>query len=356
MVDRQATSRLILGATIVGVVVQCRPGPEAEGPAADALEITVDELWATQGDDRLGFFGFIAGAAVVGGDRIWVSDAQEPAIQEYDFMGVPVRTIAREGDGPGEVRGPFLMTTTPSGRVVAYDVGHSSFEVFEPSGDFLQRIKLGAFFLNPKGLAATDERLYIAAGAPVSGQALHELDWDGDVLRQWYPLPTPSPPVDRRAMTDAAHVASGPIDALPDGSLLFSQSAPHRIMRFAPGDTVGTVITADPDILRSVVDSFSIDTVVNGRLVTWMRWLFPQSRGVFGLSDGRILNIITLQDESSTIWQLYASDGSLTATAKIPRAYWPWDVVGDEDAIVSYRDPDTDEWILARLRFAVKER
>jgi hypothetical protein len=343
-------TRLILP-LVVGLACTACGDPKAQPPTVAPL--TVRELWSAKGTEDSGYFGTISGAAVVDGDRIWVSDPQGPAVLEYSLEGAPIRTIAREGDGPGEVRSPTFMTTTPSGRVAVYDLRRASVEMYEPNGEFLQRIKPDAAFVSPKGMAAADDRVYMAAAGFGSDAALHEFDAKGTFQRRWYPMPTPSPPVDRMARQNAEHVASGPIDLAADGALIFSQSAPHKIMRFPPGDTVGTVLAADPDVLQSVVDSFAIDTVRNGRPVTMLRWFFPQSRGVFELSDGKILNIITLQDLRSSIWQLYAPDGLLTAVGTIPEPYWPWDITDDDDVIVTYRDPDTDEVILARLRWTV---
>jgi len=93
----------------------------------------------------------------------------------------------------------------------------------------------------------------------------------------------------------------GALDALPDGSVLYSRGAPHEISRYEispDGEVLGHPVAAMEGLLSDLDDG---DVLVRGTDPDWGAYTtfniwYPQSRAVFGLSDGRILNVITRSD------------------------------------------------------------
>jgi hypothetical protein len=198
----------------------------------------------------------------------------------------------------------------------------------------------------------TESGFVISGGVQGSEHAIHRLDGAGELVESWYPIPEPTDPdLDpRTAASNTLYVAGGPLDLAPDGSLLFSSAAPHVILRFAPGDTVGEILVQDQDLLESPVNTF---TRMEFPSVSF-DWLFPQSRGVYALSDGRILNIITFDAENRSLWQLYEPDGTLVAVGDVPRAYVPWNVTSADTVLASYADADDGEVYASEIRWTVR--
>lgn len=70
--------------------------------------------------------------------HVFVSDQVQRRVVEFDTGGKPVMSFGRDGDGPGEFRGPTAMTTWGADSVVVTDITTRRVSVFRRSdGDFL---------------------------------------------------------------------------------------------------------------------------------------------------------------------------------------------------------------------------
>ncbi|MEZ4457195.1 MAG: 6-bladed beta-propeller [Gemmatimonadales bacterium] len=72
---------------------------------------------------------------VDGAGRIYVVDQKPAVIKVFDSTGTFLRTIGREGSGPGEFRVGYLAVTAD--RIVLHDPMQSRTSVFDTSGTFL---------------------------------------------------------------------------------------------------------------------------------------------------------------------------------------------------------------------------
>jgi hypothetical protein len=89
--------------------------------------------------------------------------------------------------------------------------------------------------------------------------------------------------------------------------------------------------------------------VIDGRRLTKPKWYYAQSRGVYLLQNGRILNVVTRVYQNDSIWEVWSSTGALLKRVRVHRAYRPFAVTGKGDMLVTYSDPDTDEYVVAEL-------
>jgi hypothetical protein len=86
-------------------------------PPEKTQNLPLRELWRVGGEDDEIFFGTVA---QVRGDEegdIYILDAQLSEVQVYSPAGEYLRTLSREGDGPGEIRGPADMFFFPDGTL-----------------------------------------------------------------------------------------------------------------------------------------------------------------------------------------------------------------------------------------------
>jgi hypothetical protein len=121
--------------------------------------------WRIQEDFRIGsaegsgpdVFGEVRDIEVDAAGRIYVLDHQARAIRVFDRNGRYVRSLGREGEGPGEFRTPTGMALGPDQRLWVADTRTARFTVFDTSG----------------ALAATYPRLAQAYGWA----------WDGGISR-----------------------------------------------------------------------------------------------------------------------------------------------------------------------------
>ncbi|MGD9546405.1 MAG: hypothetical protein AB7V45_02550 [Candidatus Krumholzibacteriia bacterium] len=75
-------------------------------------------LW-TAGADGSGdvVFGRIEDVHIAPGDTVYVLDSQLCVIRVFGPDGIPVRSLGREGDGPGEFRSPGFLAGMPDGSL-----------------------------------------------------------------------------------------------------------------------------------------------------------------------------------------------------------------------------------------------
>ena len=68
---------------------------------------------------------------------IYISDWQDQAIKVFDANGDFIRTIGRQGDGPGEFSNVGRMTFLPDGRLMVTDSRANRISLFDPEGAYL---------------------------------------------------------------------------------------------------------------------------------------------------------------------------------------------------------------------------
>jgi hypothetical protein len=70
--------------------------------------------------------------------RIWIADARNKRVVVFDSEGKLVRTIGREGDGPGEFRLPVRIAINDT-LVRVYDPMHHAIQDYRPDGTYLMK-------------------------------------------------------------------------------------------------------------------------------------------------------------------------------------------------------------------------
>jgi hypothetical protein len=92
-------------------------GPE---PRDGVFTLQLEELWRAGGpDDEENFFGLIIWAEMGPDGLVYVLDGQLCQVNVYDVGGSLVRTLFREGEGPGEIRQPRDLVIMEDGSIGA---------------------------------------------------------------------------------------------------------------------------------------------------------------------------------------------------------------------------------------------
>ncbi len=82
-------------------------------------------------------FGRISALEVDESGRIYVLESQAHELRVFDASGRHVRTVGREGSGPGEFRSPAGMAWSPEGNLWIVDPENIRISVFDTTGVFL---------------------------------------------------------------------------------------------------------------------------------------------------------------------------------------------------------------------------
>ncbi len=129
-------------------------------PGGGVRTLRLEEAWRAGGEDDEVFFGVIADVVADAEGNIYLLDRQLCQVFIYSPDGDLLRTLCREGDGPGEIRQPTDLLWMPAGmlgiihrppgEIVQVDTAgnpHSSFVVRGSDGEALSfgRLRNGAF-------------------------------------------------------------------------------------------------------------------------------------------------------------------------------------------------------------------
>jgi hypothetical protein len=112
-------------------------------PTRPNMTIEMEELFRIGDDDTAGdeyIFTFIGGIAVGEDHRIYVQVAREDIVNCYDGEGEYIRTIGRQGQGPGEMYLAQGVSLGPDGNLWVPSMGSGRLVLFTPDGEFLRNI------------------------------------------------------------------------------------------------------------------------------------------------------------------------------------------------------------------------
>jgi len=337
-----------------------RPGPAVIVPVmfwmsaapwpACAQKVRLRQLWATgtvvEGDSVR-----ITGMAQSPTGEVWISDGNAGRVIILSAEGTFVRFAGFRGEKAGGFEAPRLIARMNEHEMGVLDVGRSTVEVFGIDGQWKRQIRLALQLLAPKGFVVRDNRILVSAGTFSKDGCIHEFDAAGRWIRSWGGFPAPK---DRtiRGRESAMDVAGGPLAVDDDLNLIYSQAAPHRIIRYADGEpTDSNTVASESGLLRDVVDEFKVTKQEDGKTRTTFRWFFDQSRGLVTLGGRFIINAVTFEDQRKTLWQVYdEATGELVSSIATPGNYWLWRATKEGDLLATLWLPAMSGSSAVRLR------
>jgi len=91
--------------------------PNGAEPAEGVDTVHLEEAWRVGGDEGDDIFGLVTQVVVAGDGTIYLLDTRLSEIAVYSPRGERLTTLSREGDGPGESRGPTNLLLMPDGTL-----------------------------------------------------------------------------------------------------------------------------------------------------------------------------------------------------------------------------------------------
>src|SRR5688572_5963031 len=90
-------------------------------------------------------------------DNLYVLDGNNFRVLVFDANGKYVRSISRQGQGPGELMAPTGMTVMADGTIVVSDGGRRTYSLFKSDGSFIRN----AFYGDGEGVGGRLEGLHM---------------------------------------------------------------------------------------------------------------------------------------------------------------------------------------------------
>lgn len=149
-------TRCTAATVVIGVGILACCGDGRATTAGDlGGEITIAVQPDTLVDMASGLIGGAADLHVGPEGRVYVSDPRGNVLHVFDESGGHVRSIGREGEGPGEFRRPGGLQTLADTLVVV-DAGNGRLQLLTPEGESLAsrpvNVGLYGFSVGPNGL------------------------------------------------------------------------------------------------------------------------------------------------------------------------------------------------------------
>lgn len=107
----------LLGLILVITPRAVVPRVTNEGPALAPRTVELEELWRVGGEESELLFGTVIEAISDNQGAVYLLDHQLCHVQVFSPEGVLLRTLSREGDGPGEVRLPRDVVMLSDGSI-----------------------------------------------------------------------------------------------------------------------------------------------------------------------------------------------------------------------------------------------
>jgi sugar lactone lactonase YvrE len=134
---------------VSGTVVVSNP---ADGVWREETAWTVEEELriGTLDGDGPDMFGNVGSLEVDDRGRIYVFDTQANELRVFGPSGEHVRTIGRQGGGPGEFESVIGMAWGPEGRLWTVDPGNARISLFDTLGTYLTSHRtIGNYIISP---------------------------------------------------------------------------------------------------------------------------------------------------------------------------------------------------------------
>ncbi len=302
-----------------GVVMVGNPKrPLYGGPV---LKLT-EELRIGEAEGRPEYaFGQIRGIAVDGRGSLYVADDKNIHVKVFDGQGVFLRTIGRQGQGPGEIGRPYDVFINSRGEVLVPDGKNYKLHFYSTLGVSLKDVTFGNRFPQQSVLGPRDELYVMSFGG----------DFDTGTYFELARLDEDLNPV---AVLNRVDIPPGPLKEslggkVPlfcvrgDGSFVmgFSKRDEYRIDIIDPRGRLSRVVRRDFDPVPIPKDLLEkAKRSLPPEMPAEMPTHFPAYLRLAADDEGRIFALTPPYDpeDRSFTWDVFDAEGRFLANVRLP--------------------------------------
>jgi 6-bladed beta-propeller len=266
-----------------------------------------------KGDDRR-TFGRIADIGVDSRGLVYVADADQNRVQVFDGTGAFVRTIGREGGGPGEFRRPDALAIGNADTLYVASGGHIS--LFDANGAFVRSFTEITHGHVRSMKVSLEGDVFVVSFYEPTRKVIHKYHAGRHVLSFCQALDETAG-IDR---FDIITYAGGYIDLGPDGTIYYTQMTPYEIREFSSEGELTLRIFRENDFLKAP----RIERDAKGVHL----YPFAGACGIFLFPDGRLLNVISTPSDQANkpgggVLDLFDGNGRLLTSQRLDWNFFP---------------------------------
>ncbi|MEA3265725.1 MAG: 6-bladed beta-propeller [Candidatus Fermentibacteria bacterium] len=322
-------------------------------PVADNYLHVADSIGIELGDSNF-VFGVIIESRFTPEGNIAVLDGQKATVSLFSPAGEFIRSISREGSGPGEFLLPTAMAFFPDGGLIVSDGMGSKLVIFDENYDLIEEV-VGFVPSPPIGLVAMDSMEIV--GMKPDWEQNEDGMFMGFTVAKWsidsvdpsvvyYSQMSPFNPADLSSMANDVALFA----ASDHGRVFTSQMSTEEYSYTAwsaEGEEIFTFTKEDYERVEKTQSEIDLETeLVNARMIaqgmppSMANWEPDTHRAAIGRMaiDDLDRLWVTTGEAGTATFDVFDLDGNLLFTAAIDagEAAEKWDVIISGENFVSY--------------------
>lgn len=302
------------------------------GDVTISQELKIGEL---DGPEEFLFVNIVDVAVNSKGD-IYVADSRLNEIRKFNKGGEYLLTIGRAGQGPGEFQSVKILTINSRDDLIAFDARLGRISVFSDDGNHKKTTQqlMTDLWIEPSKIFVTNEG-YVFFGKPIDSLKLfHEFDQEWNLTESYIDYEF----IDNREFEELSLIFN-PDNCFfqENGNILYTKYYyDNQILSYKNGE-LEKIIRREADIIKpyEIIVFHDVNKAMNmqkdpkyqdydiqlfGRGIAFFGKSFQNSLGIFQLSDGHIVNFISIRkskDVSELGVELYDSEGRFLKYSKL---------------------------------------
>jgi len=328
----EGTIKEVDGVTVVKNPKEGIWDSKENGDVTISQELKIGEL---DGPEEFLFVN-IADVAVNSKGDIYVADNRLNEIRKFNKGGEYLLTIGRQGQGPGEFQSVSVLTMNSRDDLIAFDWILNRVSFFSDNGEHKKTTQqlMTDLSIDPSKIFVT-EKGYVFFGKPINSLKLfHEFDQELNLTESYIDYEF----IDNREFEEISLIYNpGYCFFQENGNILYTKYYyDNQILSYKNGE-LEKIIRREADIIKpyEIIVFHDVNKAVNmqsgpkyqdyeiklfGRGIAFFGKSFQNSLSLFQLSDGHIVNFISIRkskDVRELGVELYDSEGRFLKYSKL---------------------------------------
>jgi len=282
-------------------------------------------------------FVYISDITVNSKGDIYVADRQLNEVRKFNKNGEHLLTLGRKGQGPGEFQSVNIISVNSHDELIAFDNMLQRVSIFSDNGEHIETTKklMGSSWIEPSKIFVTNNNYVVFGKLSNSLKLFHELEQDWDIRESYIDYKF----IDNKEFEEIWLFFNPPGNCFfqNNGDILYTKYFYNNQILICKNKKLVKIISRESDIKKpyEILVFHDVNKAVNmqsdqkyqdyesklfGRGIAFFGKSFQNSLGIFQLSDGHIVNFLSIRkskDIRDFGVELYDSEGKFLYYSKL---------------------------------------
>ena len=316
-------------------------------------------------------FVYISDVAVNSKGDIYVADRQLNEVRKFNKDGEYLLTLGRRGQGPGEFQSVTLVSVNINDDLIAFDNMLGRVSIFSDNGEHKETTKklMGGSWIAPSEIFATGGNYVFFAKLNNSLKLFHEFGQDWDITESYIDYEF----IDNQEFEEhSLNFRPGNCLFRDNGDILYTKYYYDNQIFIYKKKELAKIISRESEIKKpyEILVFHNVNKALNmrsdqkykdydfysfGQGTAFFGKSFQNSLGIFQLSDGHIVNFLSIR-KSKRLWEfgveLYDSEGKFLKYSKLgENLYYDVRCMDSNDLFYAIERKDYNKVIIFRLQY-----